>query len=179
MESFWGEFHWAPAYLNSDVKAEDQDGWTRGNHEEIPHSVLVPVEQYIWEGGGYDCSIDDTVQAGIYPHSGSPEHLKLDWRATEEAFFDSTGLAVAFDPSIQRSGTSALLVRRDTLLSYLEQAGYELVWTVLGEKSFIGDHLINGQSNGHVTISGAYHMEQHLVHGTLRAISYGNPDTVE
>ena len=53
-------------------------------------------------------------------------------------FVDSEGQLIAYDPSVHTRGPGALLVRREQFPVFLDKAGLQLAWTLIGEKHRIG-----------------------------------------
>jgi hypothetical protein len=134
---FLGEFFWSPAYRDVCSSASGTGAWTRGDGEhQIPHPVVPTAQEYLWEGGGYDCSIEKSVGMQV-PCPWLADALGLRWCGREGEFCDRSGRVVARDPSVNAPGPSVLLVRESTLRRFLERAGYELFWTVLGEKQIM------------------------------------------
>ena len=148
---FLGEFFWAPAFKYHDIPYYHHDGWTDGWDHQIPREVLVSTDQYLQESGGYDCSIDDTI--GIYlPARWIADQMGLRWNGVGSDFFDDNGNLMAFDPSVQVSGPGALLMNRDALERFLLDNGYDIIWTVIGEKNVIGVSI----SRSRLELSGTY-----------------------
>lgn len=148
---FWGEFFWSPAYTYTCSPYHyAYEEWTRGRDNNIPKEVLVTTERYLWERGNYDCSIEDSVHIYL-PCKWLVEHMELQWDAIE-GHFVAQGNVVAFDPSVRTPGPGALLINRDVLLKFLNDSGYDILWTLLGKKSILS----LGARKGRLEISGAY-----------------------
>jgi hypothetical protein len=158
---FLGELFWSPAYR--DVYASDlgQGAWTRGdrsNGQRIPKPVVVTALEYSWEAGGYDCSLEDSI--GIYvPSPWLAAELQVQQAGREGECCDRRGRVIFRDPSVYTPGPPALLVRESTLRAFLRRAGYEIFWTVLGEKEVItpGSHFpARTEFSGAMAIQGQY-----------------------
>jgi hypothetical protein len=161
---FLGEFFWSPAYKYFNTPYYHHEGWSRGYQERIPKPIYVSTEEYARDGQGFDCSIDDGYTIKL-PCNLLVDEMKLNWRGVEGEFYDENSNLIAFDPSVRSTGTGALLIRKDRFISFLEQCGYEVLWTVLGEKmSFYGGGSSNKQI-GRLIINGAYRTKQGIVVG--------------
>jgi hypothetical protein len=150
-----GEFFRSPAFEEHDCYYYGREGWTRGDHEVIPRPVLVANDEYAWESGGYDCSLDESVFINI-PCRFLTEGMELQWCGTEGSWYDQDGELVACDPAVRSEGPRVLLVRRDRLLDFLNSRGLTLFWTLLGERRTIGGSWSDKDYKGHLEIDGAY-----------------------
>jgi hypothetical protein len=161
-----GEFYWSPAFLYHDIPYYSHDGWNEGTREKLPKKVLVSADQYTHESNSYDCSIDETINIDL-PAKWLTDQMGLRWNGVEGHYFDHTGKLIAFDPSVRSVGPGALLINRDALLEFLNQNGYEILWTVLGEKNFIGGGLSVGNWKGRLEINGAYRIYKNRIKGKI------------
>jgi hypothetical protein len=105
----------------------------------VPKEVIVPAMVYGGVGTGRDCSMEESVHIHV-PAPWLAEHLRLRWAGVEGEFCGPDGSLVARDPSVTTPGPPSLLVHEGTLREFLDAAGYEIVWTVLGCKEIIGEH---------------------------------------
>ena len=173
---FLGEFFWSPAYRDACSSTHGVGAWTRGHEGErqIPHPVVVTAQEYLWEGGGYDCSIEKSVGMQV-PCPWLADALGLRWCGKEGEFCDRRGRVVARDPSVNAAGPSALLIRESTLRSFLERAGYDIFWTLLGEKQIMMHAPFNARSE----VSGAMAIRDRSVTGkaTWRFLDFRRPHT--
>ena len=161
---FLGEFHWAPAYLYHNKPYYGQPGWTRGDHKVMPAEVLPTTDTYTHEGNSYDCSVDETIH--IYLPCGWLAHaMQLQWTGAEGRYFDQRGQLIALDPSVDQVGPGALLINKDRLLEFLHQAGYEMFWTVLGEKDVVGGRDHPSDWKGRLIINGAFRFQDGHIRG--------------
>lgn len=151
---FLGEFFWAPAFEYHNISYYYDDGWTRGHNNRLPKEVLVSTDQYLQEHGGYDCSIDETIHIYL-PAKWLVDHMDLHWNGVEGNFFDNKGNLIAFDPSVRMCGPGALLINRDALLEFLNDNGYDVLWTILGEKNIIAEKMSHNGWKGRLELSGA------------------------
>jgi hypothetical protein len=162
---FLGEFHWAPAYLFHNKRYHGPPGWTRGDRGDMPAKILPTTNLYMREGNGYDCSVDDTIHIYL-PCGWLADAMRLQWTGAEGRYFNEHGELVAFDPSVDQVGPGALLMNKDRLLEFLYNAGYDMFWTVLGEKDVIGGRDYPGEWKGRLIINGAFRFEDGQIRGT-------------
>lgn len=161
-EIFLGEFFWSPAFKDQDIHYYSRQGWTRGNDDVIPAPILVANDEYGRSRGSFDCSIDESIFIDLPCHF-LVEGMNLDWKGIEGSWFDPAGQLVGFDPSVKSPGPRTFLVRKDSLIEFLDANGLTLFWTVLGEKQTIGGSMSHQDYKGHLVIKGAYF----LVNGTV------------
>ena len=64
--------------------------------------------------------------------------MRLRWAGTEGRYFNQAGELIALVPSVTEEGHGALLINKDRLLEFFDQAGYTIIWTALGEKDVVG-----------------------------------------
>jgi hypothetical protein len=161
-----GEFFWTPAFEYHNIPYYYHEGWTRGQHKRIPKEVLVSTDQYMRERSGYDCSITDTMNIYL-PAKWIADNMGLRWNGVEGYFFGDNGNLIAFDPSIETSGPGALLINRDVSLKFLNDNGYDILWTILGEKNLIGGHMSHEDWKGRLEISGAFRISENRLNGAM------------
>ncbi len=168
---FLGEFFWSSAfkYKHHDRLYYNHEGWTRQSERDdrqIPKEVLVATDQYMQEFGGEDYSIDDTIKIYL-PAKLIAESMKLHWNGVEGHFSDEKNNLIAFDPSVKESGPGALLINRDAFIKFLNDNGYDILWTIIGEKRFIGGMGIDDNRKGSIEISGAYRIQDGKINGSF------------
>jgi len=161
---FIGEYYWSKPYWDA---FEGENGWIGGTkNSRVPKKVLVPVEEYNWEGSGYDCSVDKGIQI-TNPASFVSSQMKLAWNGIEGKYFDKTGELIAFDPSIFEDGPSVLLIRRDRFIDFLQEHNLGILWTVLGEKQLIGGNWGPKNWKGRLNLTGAYWLDGTALRGKV------------
>jgi hypothetical protein len=163
---FLGEFHWAPAYLYHNRPYHGQPGWTRGDHNDLPVEVLPTANLYTHEGNVYDCSVDETLHIYL-PCKWLADLMQLHWTGAEGRYFNQQGQLIAMDPSVYQVGPGALLINKDRLLECLHQAGYDMLWTVLGEKDVVGGRDYRREWKGRLIINGAFRFQDGQIRGTI------------
>jgi hypothetical protein len=164
---FLGEFFWAPSFLYHNVPYYHHDGWVGGKAEDrIPKPILLTTDQHAQEASGFDCSIDDSIRVYL-PCKWIIDEMDLDWRGIEGHFYDATGKLVAFDPSVNAIGPSALLINREVFPKHLHEQGYTLLGVVTGEKSVITGGIPGDDWLGRLNIFGVYRVQHDKIHGQL------------
>lgn len=155
-----GEFFWSSAYKSN---FNEDTGWTQDCRGTIlPCEVLIPTINYLAEQHGYDCSIDDSIRITL-PSEKVVNEMELQWNGCEYKFYNNTGEIVALGPSLFENAPSALLVRKQDLLNFLEKNDYDIIWTLLGEKGVLQS--FGSSVPGRLDISGAYKIQNNEVVG--------------
>lgn len=161
---FLGEFFWSPAFKYQDKPYFMHEGWTRGNDDVIPKEVLVTTDKYLKESTTLDCSVDEGIGIDL-PCNWIVENMNLVWTGREGCYYDEKGELIVIDPSIYSKGPSVLLINKERFLKFLDSNGYEIIWTVLGEKNIIGGKRDNWE--GRLEISGVYRLINNKVIGHI------------
>jgi len=134
---------------------ENESEWIGGDKKSrIPKEVLVPVEEYINEGSGFDCSTDNGIQIKI-PSAFFARKMGLRG-GIDGRFYDSEGNLLAFDPSLLEYGPSTLLVKREEFIEFLEKNNLSIFWTVFGEKQVLDESWNMDNWNGRLSITGGF-----------------------
>lgn len=97
----------------------------------VCNSVLSSYEEDAYQGGGITVHVPARV---FFEGDG-----RLRWDGLS-GYRDEEGRLRFLDPSAAEPGPSALLVDRSYLLDFLRRHELAVVWTVLGEKIFMGGH---------------------------------------
>ena len=163
---FFGEFFWAPAFEYHNIPYYHHDGWTRGHDNRIPKEILVSTDQYMQERSSYDCSINETINVFL-PSKWIADRMALRWNGVEGHFFNEKGDLIAFDPSVKTRGPGALLMNQDQFLKFLNENGYDILWTILGEKNIIGGRLAHEEWKGRLELSGAFRIRENRLEGAI------------
>ena len=130
---FFGELGWSFAFealLGDSLKsqiAEPPQG------ERCPVPLQSAAFEFVAEAGGYDCSVVEGHRF-YRPNSRLVEAMTLRWTGHGADFVNEERTLVAFDPSAHGTDSSALLVREESLASFLHETGSALVWAIVGEK---------------------------------------------
>ena len=139
VECFLGEHGWR----------EDVDIQLRADPD---RGISVPfaevVNSFAAEGNGEDNSIDESISLQL-PSSGIMSALGLRLRSGKvPEYLDSTGIVRWQDPSLRERGPTTGLVSRDFFIERLQEAGYEPVWVLAGEKNVYAGAPLSGQGFG-------------------------------
>ncbi|MGZ2426084.1 NACHT domain-containing protein [Rhizobium laguerreae] len=167
-----GEYPWARERLGDDWIS----GWTPGfsyDAEEKKLSVRPAVAEYTAESNGYDASIEENLTI----------HLPAPWLMKEMGvrlsngksltYVDGTGQTIFMDPSINKTGRSAALVRRDTLSEMVERLKLTPIWVVAGEKGIYGPET-STEFGGRMTYTRAFTLQKKKIVGENRVEVYEN-----
>jgi hypothetical protein len=92
--------------------------------------------------------------------------MQLHWTGAESRHFNQQGQLIAMDPSVDHVGPGALLINKDRLLELLHQAGYDMFWTLLGEKDVVGGRDYPNKWKGRLIINGAFRFQNGKIRGT-------------
>lgn len=144
-------------------------GWqtvSNRQNRQIPRPILPLSEIYHVERGTFDCSIDETYSIKV-PVKQLIDGMGLHWNGIEGCFFDEAGQLIALDPSVWEPSPGVLLIRRDAFLEFLEEHGYAVMWTLLGERRLIGGSIGPNNWKGGTVISGAYKVDGERIIGSL------------
>ena len=160
---FLGEYYWSPAYNYFNSSYYGMPGWTTGEMgERVPAPILPSIEKYSCPGGGYDCSVQESININL-PTKLIVDGMQLSWNGCEGKFFDLAGELIAFDPSISEVGPRSLLIRKDAFCAFLKKNGYSMFWTLLGQKQVLSD---SPDWQGDLEISGTYRLDDVKITGS-------------
>jgi hypothetical protein len=95
--------------------------------------------------------------------------MNLRWNGIEGHFFNHNGELIAFDPSVKNAGPGTLLIKKDKFLRFLDDNGYAMLWTLLGEKNDYTGGVMSDlwRNRGRLELSGAYIVLNEEVKGTM------------
>jgi len=166
---YFGELYWSPVYKYHDDPYMGSFGWqtvSNRQNRQIPRPILPLSEIYHVERGTFDCSIDETYSIKV-PVKQLIDGMGLHWNGIEGCFFDEAGQLIALDPYVWEPSPGVLLIRRDAFLEFLEEHGYAVMWTLLGERRLIGGSIGPNNWKGGTVISGAYKVDGERIIGSL------------
>ncbi len=135
---FLGEYGWAPSFIPYIKDAGKPFDEKIEEHSQIRRfrsgATGVPaVMRYYSEGNSFDCSRDEGCSACI-PSAWFAYRAGLHWARKRFRFEDVARNVVAYDPSFEEPGPQALLVKSETIYSFLQQSNLRLFWILVGEK---------------------------------------------
>lgn len=163
---FLGEYYWSPAYADH---IDRQELWSKvipRREQDVQFEVLITAQQYVWESGNYDCSVNDSIRI-LMPVEKIVRGMNMHYSGREGELLDDQGQVIAVDPSVKQRGPNSLLVRKDAFTKFLRDNGYEIMWTTLGEKNIIGSGMHDG--TGRLEINGVCKLEQGNVGASISA----------
>ena len=163
-EMYLGEHGWAPAARYFEQPYYGERGWHRPGND-CPAEVRVASVEYMCEGRGFDCSVDDGFTLQL-PASDFIVGLDLRWSGVAADYLNPGGQLAAFDPTAHTKGPSSFLVRLDLLEEFLRREGLTICWAVTGEKRVIGPEQRPG-THFSLEASGAYALSAEGLSGFL------------
>ena len=168
---FTREFYWSTAYKNA-VSIE--------NHKRIPFSVGHKIfDEIIMEPAylQYTLSYDDDVSSDdfvnlLLPNEWLFNGLQLKFSNDVGVWVNDKNEIVVLDNYMFSSGHSALLVRKDYLLNYLNANGKVMFWPILTERMIRSKKM--GYANRTQNGGYAYMDERGIIHQKIRCYEPSN-----
>lgn len=161
---FLGEYAWAPImqdwYFDYPWNTDEQD-WQRNRLVSPPCPVAIPDARFSWERG-YDCSSDEDFY-GQLPAPWLTKKMSLSWEKRLLEFKDKNGELIAFDPSVDSPGPTALLVQRQALQEFLRNEKLKLFWRISSEKLIIEKESNSDDWPGRVMNYWVYSLDENQV----------------
>lgn len=136
-------------------------------HKEFPGIEIAPTYLQYNHSSSEDASIPDGAII-IMPNEWLYKGLDLRYGKTNGVWEDKVGSVVVLDNAEYCKGHSALLIRKDVLLDYLNKEGLALFWPVLTERQA---RLVHGSGGlGYEQNGGwAYMDEKGVIHHQFRS----------
>lgn len=153
-QMFFGEYGWSPAFQYFNALDDGLNPWVSVGRE-CPTAMRSAVVRCSCSPSDHDCSVED---GPFWLHVPDPDFARvmgLRWTGQGADFVDETGTILAFDPTAWEAGPTGLLVRSDSMATYLDKHDLSLCWAVLGEKRVLGG-VRNFRFAGALQMSGAY-----------------------
>jgi hypothetical protein len=166
-QALLGEYHYEATGLAAALT--EKTDWQRVTsplRQRLPGTIRLLAAGYRGEAGGVDCSVGQGYEFQV-PSRWLMTQLGLRWLGQAGEYVDSQNQLLAWDPSAAQPGPSGLLVLRARLEAFLQAAGYDLLWIMLGEKQL---HPGRDWQNlpGNLSITGAYRLRDGQLEGSLR-----------
>ncbi len=165
-ETFLGEHGWAPASLFFHRDQIANGNWDQPERG-CPIKVRVLTSEYMRDAGGSDYSVDKAYTLRM-PDAELLTEIGIHWTGSGADFVDAEGRLAAFDPTVDSSGPSGLLLREDLWRDYLAKHSLAIVWTVIGEKRVLGMRPGGGRHYAGLRMTGAYALGSQGPTGRLR-----------
>lgn len=159
---FLGEYPEAPAFLDIYTPYYSRQGWVNneGKETKIPCDVLVTTDEYSGKGSSQDCSTENGFHLKL-PAKWVVDELKLTQNYVDGCFYDSKGTLLSYDSRIfDLSEPSTIVMKKDSLVNFLEKRGLTIVWTLIGEKNIIGGGHASNDFIGRLEINGFYTLDE-------------------
>lgn len=119
----------------------------------------MTARAYYWEEE-FDQSKEESFYINI-PSKMIYEKVGLHASEKEGEFVDDRGEVVCFDPLVYHDTFSALLIRKQPLMEFLERNGLRIIWTLLCEKQILGGWGASGADNpAPLDVSGVYYLDE-------------------
>lgn len=132
-QGFLREYPWHPYYENLDIWRNSEDSLALN----IQH--LVPVNEYEWETGERDKSINQYISLYL-PNQQLIKDLNLKWSLGNFSNWENANSEIIFmDPSELEKGPSAALIKSEKFEKWLEENDLQVIWFIGGEKQIFDD----------------------------------------
>lgn len=136
---FSREYYWSQAYKYFQEPYYG-GGETHDVHDEKTREyigeVMLSTENFNWEEE-FDCSKTESISF-LKPGFALWKGMGLKYSHDEGAFINSNNEVVCYDPCVNSSELSCLLVRKKDFIEFLTKEKLRIFWTVIGEKQIIG-----------------------------------------
>ena len=153
-EMFYREYYWSPAYHIYDSEGITKKELYDISSGEFMGNIEITTMYYLWEAEE-DYSKKTTFSC-LLPSKQLFYGMDMKSSDKEGIFSDDSGKVICFDGSVVKKSKNYLLIRKDTLLSYLNNNHKHLMWYVLGEKNIIGFYNFPANFPSWPVISGVY-----------------------
>ena len=164
------EFYWSEAFQFFKSDYYGGSDWTsvsdQGSSAKIADVSITSVN-YLWEEK-FDKSKVETLSF-LKPSNLIFEKMGLTNGEIEGSFEDQNGTIVCFAVEAINASKAHLLVKKEPFLTMLSENGFEIVWTLLGEKGVIGGSLTSNHHYGRQEFSGAFYFENNQLKGSNKA----------
>lgn len=170
---FLGEYTWSPAFRYYNQPHYGMEDWTKPE-KGCPVRVCIMTYGYSKGSGGFDCSIEDGYLLRL-PTRDLVEKLHLRWSGNRADYMDRNGQLAVFDPTSDKEGPTALLIREDMLKQYLLENELVLCWAITGEKTVHANRQSGMKYYGSLRISGASILEEGRLKTYLRYCHQDSP----
>jgi hypothetical protein len=167
------EYYWSPAYHFFDNPYYGRSNWKKvhekSDYDQVLGKVMPTTEGHLWESGG-----DYENQPSYFaPREYMYSRMQLQPSKNIGEWLNTQGKIVCFDPSVKQERSSCLLVRKDSLLQFLEENNLRIFWTCLGEKQIYGDFYYKIEITNWLELSGVYTLIDNEVVGSLNPLVKG------
>ena len=166
------EFYWSEAFQFFKSDYYGGSDWTSVSDQESRAKIAdvsITSINYFWEEE-FDKSKIETLSF-LKPSNLIFEKMGLTSGEIEGSFKDENGAIVCFAAEAIYASKAHLLVKKEPFLTMLSENGFEIVWTLLGEKGVIGGSLTSNHHYGRQEFSGAFYFDNNQLKGSHKAYS--------
>ncbi|WP_176345203.1 hypothetical protein [Priestia aryabhattai] len=161
-QAFYKEYPWHPSC--KEMMGWRDPGLMDDYHEELVNVThLVPVNEYNWEAGGTDKSIEETISMYL-PTQQLINELKIQL-FKNGIWTNSKRKPVFIDPSAFEPGPSYALIDLRIFEQWLTKNDLHLVWLIGGEKQLLTT--VASEYYGRLVYSGLFTLDNGSVKGDL------------
>ena len=167
-ELFEREYYWSPGFAYFDNRYREDElrsGEFHLNDNETGVYIAdcrVTARAYYWEEE-FDQSKEESFYINM-PSKMMYDKMGVHASEKEGEFVNDRGEVVCFDPSVYHDTFSALLIRKQPLMEFLERNGLRIIWTLLCEKQILGGWGASGADNpAPLDVSGVYYFDDDTV----------------
>ncbi|MEN0656544.1 AVAST type 2 anti-phage system protein Avs2 [Proteus mirabilis] len=163
------EFYWSEAFQFFKSDYYEGSDWTPIRDQDSGAKIAdvsVTSINYLWEEE-FDKSKIETLSF-LKPSNLIFEKMGLKNGEIEGSFNDKNGTMVCFAAEAVHASKAHLLVKKEPFLTMLSDNGFEIVWTLLGEKGVIGGSLTSNNHYGRQEFSGAFYFEENQLIGSYK-----------
>jgi hypothetical protein len=161
------EFYWSEAFQFFKSDYYGGSDWTSVSDRESRvkiADVSITSVNYLWEKE-FDKSKVGTLSF-LKPSNLIFEKMGLTSGEIEGSFKDQNGTIVCFAAEAIHASKAHLLVKKEPFLTMLRENGFEIVWTLLGEKGVIGGSLTSNNHFSRQEFSGVFYFDEHQLKGS-------------
>lgn len=166
------EFYWSEAFQFFKSDYYGGSDWTSISDQESRAKIAdvsITSVKYLWEEE-FDKSKIETLSF-LKPSNLIFEKMHLTSGEIEGSLKDQNGTIVCFAAEAIHSSKAHLLVKKEPFLKMLSENGFEIVWTLLGEKGVIGGSLTSNHHYGRQEFSGAFYFDNNQLKGSHKTYS--------
>ncbi|WP_274000343.1 AVAST type 2 anti-phage system protein Avs2 [Vibrio parahaemolyticus] len=166
------EFYWSEAFQFFKSDYYGGSDWTSVSDQESRAKIAdvsITSVNYLWEEE-FDKSKIETLSF-LKPSNLIFEKMGLISGEIEGSFKDQNGTMVCFAAEAVHLSKAHLLIKKEPFLTMLSENGFEIVWTLLGEKGVRGGSLTSKHHYGLQEFSGAFYFDNNLLKGSHKTYS--------
>jgi hypothetical protein len=91
--------------------------------------------------------------------------MKMQYSKNIGEWLDEHGEIACLDPSVNRGGKSALMIRKNIFLNFLTENNLKLFWICEGDKSILGNFFRGDYPKKRLELSGVYVLNEGNIEG--------------